>query len=472
MKRPSIVLVALLAGVASLLVPDSAANARTSVRWVYINSDKRSPLLVGMPLSDAVDFVKDQGIKLNVLRVFEDAPKGLVTQEPRGLPGPLVLVVSKGPPASLRAVLPGAHGPPVAEECAPRFVIDEDNNGSPATCGDGDSVNVAVWDYFASSRPPMYSLGRRATRCQVAAVYDFDRLNLPMDTSVYDMAKAYYGWKFGPQFIVQLANAGPYADNCKKPKPSGAMSNRPHGSGRLGAELPSPKNLRNVPRAPSLSFPQPVRSALAFLQTKTDRLLAGPTVLYTGEALSAQVSVDRKGGYQVNLSQCSIPYPINDPRISFCQASVQLFGFFGIEPEASPSRAIADLPKVAEPGTVPEFRGPCSRDAPVTTVEGQRVSTCAWAYGFPTKASWHDGSWTIVCILGPDDWQQYIEPLILRLRQTALPPFRGWIVEEAGGDGEHTTAVWADHSTLIVDNDYHSAAQVVDLITSTRILSR
>jgi hypothetical protein len=202
------VLTALISAAASLVAVVPTADAGTPIRWAYINSDQRSPLLVEMRLSRVVGFAQHHHIKLTVLRVFESSPRGIITEEPRGLPGPILLVVSKGPPANLWAVLPGANGRPVHRECAPSFGIDFDSNGSPATCG-GDRVNVATWDYFASTRPAMYSLGREATRCQVAEVYDNARLTLPMDFSVYEMSKAYYGWRFGDAFTDQLTVAGP-----------------------------------------------------------------------------------------------------------------------------------------------------------------------------------------------------------------------------------------------------------------------
>jgi hypothetical protein len=214
MRRLVMVLAALVAAATTLVMADSAADAGT-VRWTYINSDQKSPLLVGMPLSRAVSFAKHHRIRLDVLRVFEEAPQSTITEEPWGLPGPVLLVVSKGPPASLWAVLPGAKGPPVHKECAPGFGVDEDGNGSPATC-DRNRVNVATWDYFAPRHPPVYSLGRDVTRCEVAAVYDDDHLNQTWNYTVYVMAKAYYGWTFGQEFTDQLVNAGPYADNCKR----------------------------------------------------------------------------------------------------------------------------------------------------------------------------------------------------------------------------------------------------------------
>jgi hypothetical protein len=209
------VFTALVAGIASLVTAVSTADAGTPVRWVFINSNQRSPLLVGMSLKSAVTIADHHHIKLVVLRVVEESPKGTITQEPRGLPGPIELVVSEGAQSNLWAVLPGAIRPPVHEECDPSFVVDVDGNGSPDTCG-ADAVNVATWDYFAPRHPPMYSLGRNATRCQVAPVYDDIHLNQPWNYTVYVMARAYYGWKFGQQFTDQLVNAGPYADNCKK----------------------------------------------------------------------------------------------------------------------------------------------------------------------------------------------------------------------------------------------------------------
>lgn len=222
MKRTLMMaVVALVIGTAAVMIGQSAATAGAPVRWVVINSDQRSPLLVGLPLHRATAYANSHHIKLHVIRVFEDAAKDRVTQEPRGLPGTLWLVASKGPPKSLWAVLRGAKGPPISEECAPRFVVDEDGNGDPATC-DGTRVNVATWNYFAPYRPPMYSLGRNATRCQVAAVYDEGHLDAAWNFSVYEMAKAYYGWHFGPAFTDQLVNAGSYADNCKSLTPSSA----------------------------------------------------------------------------------------------------------------------------------------------------------------------------------------------------------------------------------------------------------
>src|SRR5580658_3544640 len=121
MRRPLMVFIALVAGTTSLVMTAPTAEAGTSVRWSYISSDQRSPLLVGMPLSRAVGFAKHHHIRLNVLRVFEGSRKGIVTEEPRGLPDPLLLVVSKGPPANLLTILPGAKGRPIHRECAPGF---------------------------------------------------------------------------------------------------------------------------------------------------------------------------------------------------------------------------------------------------------------------------------------------------------------------------------------------------------------
>jgi hypothetical protein len=214
MRRLVLVMIALVVGATTLATPNSTADAGAPVQWAYIYSNVRSPLLVGMSLKRAVTIADRYHIKLDVLLVYESSPKGTVTQEPGGLPGPILLVDSKGPQSNLRAVLPGAKGPPLHEECDPGFVVDVDGNGSPDTCG-GNKVNVATWDYFAARHPAMYSLGRNATRCQVAGAYLSRHLDLTWDYSVYEMANAYYGWRFGQQFTDQLVNAGPYADGCK-----------------------------------------------------------------------------------------------------------------------------------------------------------------------------------------------------------------------------------------------------------------
>ena len=138
-------------------------------------------------------------------------PAGTVMQQVSEQP--VFLVVSDGPPRDRRAVLPQAVGPPVHAECAPGFRLDADGNAGPATC-QGDAVNVATWDFFAASKPPLLALGRAATECEVARVYDDDQLTAPMNFTVFELASAYYGWSFGSAFTDQLAGSGAQAAGC------------------------------------------------------------------------------------------------------------------------------------------------------------------------------------------------------------------------------------------------------------------
>src|SRR5580704_16708893 len=108
-----------MAGAVTYAGAGSAAGAGTPIRWVFIGSGQKSPMLVGMPLSRAVDVANRYHLRLKVLRVVEDATRTTVTQEPRGLPGPLLRVVSAGPTRNLRAVLPRAKGLPSSRSVRP-----------------------------------------------------------------------------------------------------------------------------------------------------------------------------------------------------------------------------------------------------------------------------------------------------------------------------------------------------------------
>ena len=101
----------------------------------------------------------------------------------------------------------------MAPECAPGFRLDADGNAGPATCS-GHGVNVATWEFFAASSPSMLALGRSASKCAVASAYDDDQLTAPMDFTVFELADAYYGWRFGPAFTDELASSGAHAGGC------------------------------------------------------------------------------------------------------------------------------------------------------------------------------------------------------------------------------------------------------------------
>lgn len=166
--------------------------------------------LVGMSVGQAVRVAHSHGITVELWRVPASSPVGTVIQQVNYEPA--YLVVSSGRPKDRWAVLSEAAGPPVHAECAPGFELETDGNAGPATCG-GGHVNVAAWDYFAASRPPMLALGRAATRCDVARSYD-DQLTAPMNRTVYELAHAYYGWRFGSELAEELGRSGAHADGC------------------------------------------------------------------------------------------------------------------------------------------------------------------------------------------------------------------------------------------------------------------
>jgi hypothetical protein len=120
---------------------------------------------------------------------------------------PAFLVVSDGPPKNRWAVLPHAVGPPVQPECAPGFRLEADGNAGPATCPTAE-VNAATWEFFAESDPPMLGLGRGATKCAIARAYHDDQLTGPMNFTVFELARTYYGWRLDPAFVDQLAGSG------------------------------------------------------------------------------------------------------------------------------------------------------------------------------------------------------------------------------------------------------------------------
>jgi hypothetical protein len=150
-------------------------------------------------------------VQVRVWRLPTDAPAGTVLQEISSRPA--FLVVSSGPPGHRGAALRPALSPPVRPVCTPGFRLDADGNAGPATCP-GGAVNAAVLEYFAASSPPMLTLGRSATRCQVARAYDDEQLTASMNFTVFELASAYNGWRFGPAFTDQLVNAGASAGGC------------------------------------------------------------------------------------------------------------------------------------------------------------------------------------------------------------------------------------------------------------------
>jgi hypothetical protein len=170
----------------------------------------QQPVLVGMSLAQALGVARRDGITVRLWRRPDSAPAGTVIQQLSYQP--VFLVVSSGPLKDRYAVLPGAAVPPVGAECAAGFALQPDGNAGPATCGAGH-VDVATWDYFAASTPPMLAVGRAATACEVARSYD-DQFTPAMNRTVYELAQAYYGWRFGPAFAASLGRPATRARAC------------------------------------------------------------------------------------------------------------------------------------------------------------------------------------------------------------------------------------------------------------------
>jgi hypothetical protein len=168
-------------------------------------SGARPSQFVGLTVEQAEQVARSQGIAVRIWRVPASAPHDTVMEEVSSRPA--FLVVSDGPPKNRMAVLPHAVGPPVHPECAPGFRLEADGNAGPATCSDS-AVNVATWDYLAASVPPLLGLGRGATKCAVARAYHDDQLTGPMNYTVFQLARAYYGWRFDPAFVDQLVGSG------------------------------------------------------------------------------------------------------------------------------------------------------------------------------------------------------------------------------------------------------------------------
>ena len=169
---------------------------------------------VGLTLSQARAFAKHCGRSLYYAwKVPASAPPGMVISEnPEGTR----LVVSTGPLTNPWGVLRGAAGPPVARECTATIHLAEDGTAGPLTCN-GTHVNVEAWDYYATFRPPIMSLPRGLSACQVAAhVSDGgSSLSIPQRLDAFELANVYNGWHVPYGLAAHVLNVGPpYKDTC------------------------------------------------------------------------------------------------------------------------------------------------------------------------------------------------------------------------------------------------------------------
>lgn len=114
----------------------------------------------------------------------------LVADSPAPLPA--------GTPVAGR-VLPPATVMPLRSLCTTPLQHDADGNADPQFCRDS-SINVEAWQYFSSVDSHVLGLGRGATVDDVKAAINADfRVNHStnaIESSGYDLARAYYGWTF------------------------------------------------------------------------------------------------------------------------------------------------------------------------------------------------------------------------------------------------------------------------------------
>ena len=148
-----------------------------------------------------------------VYRVPDARPAGTVVSQSQPYTGNR-LVVSTGPLANARSVLPLAAGPPVAAECTATLRLDQDGNAGPLTCH-GIHVNVEAWDYFARIHAPIMSLPRHRTVCQVAKVIGVYYVSGPISYSVFQLANVYNGWHVPGALAGHILMDDPYHDTCK-----------------------------------------------------------------------------------------------------------------------------------------------------------------------------------------------------------------------------------------------------------------
>lgn len=130
-------------------------------------------------------------------------------------PTPTVVAASPSPSPSPTAVgsenpipvgspvaqqtLPPATERPVGQLCSAPIQLAANGNAFPLQCRGGE-VNVLAWRHYADVSNTVLGLGQNPTQGQVEGALCADlRLNHatpPIESSGYQLAKAYYGWSF------------------------------------------------------------------------------------------------------------------------------------------------------------------------------------------------------------------------------------------------------------------------------------
>ncbi|HEY8001418.1 MAG TPA: toll/interleukin-1 receptor domain-containing protein [Solirubrobacterales bacterium] len=168
------------------------------------------PQIAGLAKINALD-LSSKRWRYDVEQITKLAARGGWRSVLRGLPGwvrlgvPIaalvaaVLIVVTSGGGSERLVLSPATVPPVVDLCSEQLQHGADGNVGPISCEDG-RLNQLAWQHLAANSDPLtFTLGPNATPEQVtkALCSDLDSSTIPIITSIYEIAKLYYGWEFG-----------------------------------------------------------------------------------------------------------------------------------------------------------------------------------------------------------------------------------------------------------------------------------
>jgi len=129
----------------------------------------------------------------------------LPSPTPSPVPSPLVFPSPSPLPAGtpvMRQVLAPAKVLPIAALCSYKLTATADGNFWPTLCR-GGAINVLAWRKYVSISPNLLSAGRTATFEAVRAATCRDdtayHATFVEEEYAYEMASAYYGWKFATE---------------------------------------------------------------------------------------------------------------------------------------------------------------------------------------------------------------------------------------------------------------------------------
>jgi len=113
-------------------------------------------------------------------------------------------------PSPQRTVLPPASIPSMVNECSKQLSIGADGDAGPVRC-DGTQLNSLAWNYFAKGNPLVMAIGPNATPDEALEAMCADLSHgstIPIETSAYELASLYYGWRFGINPSSELVSGG------------------------------------------------------------------------------------------------------------------------------------------------------------------------------------------------------------------------------------------------------------------------